>query len=119
MRDSNACDVLAGKMGPMAGHTPYQFLEQRPGSNSRQWFLRGRNLLAEVVYRATIGPEPRTPDEVAQDHGIPRAAVDEAVDYGRRHADVIQYEREDVLTNIRQRGLDTPPCAPAEGVPGA
>jgi len=103
----------------MAGHTPYKFLEQRPGSNYRQLFLRGRNLLAEVVYRATMGPEPRAPDEVAQDYGIPREAVDEAVDYCRHHADVLQHEREDVLTDICQRGLDTPPCAPAEGVSGA
>ena len=103
----------------MAGHPPYKFLEPRPGSNYRQLFLRGRNLLAEVVYRATMGPEPRTPDEVAQDYGIPREAVDEAVAYCRRHADLLQHEREDVLTDIRQRGLDTPPGAPAAGMSGA
>jgi len=103
----------------MAGHTAYKFLEQRPGSNYRQLFLRGRNLLAEVVYRATMGPEPRTPDAVAQDYGLPREAVDEAVDYCRRHADLLQHEREDVLTDIRQRGLDTAPYVPGEGVAGA
>src|SRR5262245_266913 len=118
MRDSKAGAVLAGKTKSMAGHTPYKFLEQRPGSNYRQLFLRGRNLLAEVVYRATVGHEPRTPDEVAQDYGIPRAAVDEAVDYCRHHADVLQHEREDVVADIHQRRLDTPPHVPAEGVSG-
>ena len=102
----------------MAIHTPYKFLEQRPGSNYRQLFLRGRNLLAEVVYRATVGPEPRTPDEVAQDYSIPREAVDEAVDYCRHHADILQHEREDVLTDIHKRGLDTLPSGPADGVSG-
>lgn len=103
----------------MAAHTPYKFLEPRPGSHYRQLFVRGRNLLAEVVYRATLGPESRTPNEVAQDYGIPREAVDEAVDYCLHHADLLQHEREDILTDIRQRGLDTPPCVPAEGVSGA
>ena len=103
----------------MAGHTPYKFLEPRPGSYYRQLFVRGRNLLAEVVYRATLGPESRTPNEVAQDYGIPREAVDEAVDYCLHHVDLLQHEREDILTDIRQRGLDTPPCVPAEGVSGA
>ena len=103
----------------MAGHTPYNFLEPRPGSHYRQLFVRGRNLLAEVVYRATLGPESRTPNEVAQDYGIPREAVDEAVDYCLHHADLLQHEREGILTDIRQRGLDTLPCVPAEGMPGA
>ena len=103
----------------MAGHTPYKFLEPRPGSHYRQLFVRGRNLLAEVVCRAMLGPEPRTPNEVTQDYGIPREAVDEAVDYCLHHVDLLQHEREDILTDIRQRGLDTPPCVPAEGVSGA
>jgi hypothetical protein len=100
-------------------HTPYKFLEQRPGSNYRQLFLRGRNLLAEVLYRATIGPEPRIPDEVAQDYGVPREAVEEAVDYCLHHADVLQQERQDVLTDIGKRGLDKPPYVPVDGVSGA
>jgi hypothetical protein len=111
--------MLAGKAGHMAIHTPYKFLEQRPGSNYRQLFLWGRNLLAEVLYRATIGPEPRTPDEVAHDYGVPREAVEEAVDYCLHHADVLQQEREDILTDIRQRGLDAPPCVPANDVSDA
>jgi hypothetical protein len=59
----------------MAVHITYKFLEPRPASNYRQLFLRGRNLRAEVLYRATIGPEPRTPAEVAHDYGVPLEAV--------------------------------------------
>jgi hypothetical protein len=103
----------------MVIHTPYKFLEQRPGSNYRQLFLQRRNLLAEVLYRATIGPEPRTPDEVAHDYSVPREAVEEAVDYCLRHADILQQERQDILTDIGKRGLDKPPCVPADGVSGA
>lgn len=61
----------------------------------------------------------RAPDEVAQDYGIPREAVDEAVDYCLHHADLLQHERDAVLTDSRQRGLDIPPGVPAEGLSGA
>ena len=111
--------LLQGKTGCMVIHTSYKFLEQRPGSNYQQLFLRGRNLLAEILYRATIGLEPRTPDEVAHDYDIPREAVEEAVDYCLRHADILQRERQDILIDIGKRGLDKPPCVPADGVSGA
>jgi hypothetical protein len=99
----------------MAIDTTYKFLEYRPGSNYRQMFLKGRNLRAEILYRATIGPEPRTLDEVASDYGVPREAVEEAVDYCLHHADVLQQEREDVLADIQRRGLDIPPNVPGNG----
>jgi hypothetical protein len=103
----------------MAVSTPYKWLAPRPGSRSRQWFVHGGSLPAEVLYRATVGPEPRTPDEVAQDYGLPREAVEEAIDYCLHHADVLQREREAVLADIRRRGLDRPPAVPAPGVAGA
>jgi hypothetical protein len=99
----------------MAVDTPYKFLEYRPGSNYRQMFLKGRNLRAEILYRAIIGPEPRTVDEVASDYGVPREAVEEAVDYCVHHADVLQQEREDVLADIRRRGLALPSKVPGNG----
>jgi hypothetical protein len=75
--------------------------------------VRGRSLPAEVLYRATIGPEPRTLDEVAQDYEVPREAVEEAIDYCLRHADLLQQERDTLLADLHQRGLDQPPAVPA------
>lgn len=97
--------------------TTYTFLAPRPGSRSRQWGVRGRSLPAEVLYRATLGPEPRTLDDVAQDYGVPRGAVEEAIDYCVRYADLLQQEREALLAELHQRGLDHPPAVPvADGV---
>jgi hypothetical protein len=56
---------------------------------------------------------------VAHDYGVPREAVEEAVDYCLHHADILQQERQDVLTDIGKRGLDKPPCVPTDGVSGA
>lgn len=97
----------------MAVQTTYQFLEPRPGSNYRQLFVKGRKLRAEILYRATVGSEPRTPEEVSQDFGVPLEAVHEAVQYCLHNEPLLRQEREAVLANIRARGLDQPPCVPA------
>ena len=102
----------------MAAHTTYRFLEPRPGSPYRQLFVRGRKLRAEILYRATIGPEPRTPEEVAHDYNVPVEAVEEAIHYCRHHEEVLRQEREAVLADIRARGLDKPPFVPTNGASG-
>ena len=93
----------------MAVHTTYRFLEPWPGSPYRQLFVRGRKLRAEILYRATIGPEPRTLEEVAHDYNVPVEAVEEAIHYCRHHEEVLHQEREAVRVDIRARGLDKPP----------
>jgi hypothetical protein len=48
---------------------------------------------AEVLYRHTVGPEPRTPQEVADDYGLPLEAVLEAIDYATRNSELLDEER--------------------------
>ena len=103
----------------MAVHTPYQFLEQRAGPHDRQLFIRGRNLRAKSVYRATIGPELRTPEEVADDFAVPLETVYEAIHYCRHHEELLRQEREAVLADIHTRGLDKPPYVPTAWTPNA
>lgn len=103
----------------MAVQTTYQFLEPRPGSNYRQLFVKGRKLRAEILYRATVGPEPRTPEEVSHDFGVPLEAVYEAVHYCRHNEPLLQQEREDVLSDIRARGWDKPSFIPIDTPAGA
>jgi uncharacterized protein (DUF433 family) len=49
----------------------YKHLERRPESNYRQLFIKGRRIRAEVLYRQTVGLEPRTPEQVAEDYELP------------------------------------------------
>ena len=59
----------------------YEYLQPKEGgSNYRQFFVNGR-IRAEVLYRETIGQEPLTPAEVAQEYNVPVKAVIEAIDY--------------------------------------
>ncbi len=88
--------------------TQYQHLEPRPGSNYRQWFLKGRRIRAAVLYEAVHGPDPRTAQEVADDYQIPLEVVREALDYAARNLPLIEEERDREAADIRARGLDRP-----------
>ena len=103
----------------MALQTTYQCLEPRAESNYRQFFRPWTQPASETLYRATIGAEPRTPEEIAADFGVPLAAVHEAVHYCVHNTKLLQQEREAVLTKIGARGLDKPPYVPVNGTPRA
>ncbi len=68
----------------------YQHLEPRPGSNYRQWFLKGRRIRAAVFDEEIHGPDPRTPEELARDFEVPIEAVLEALDYADRNRPLIE-----------------------------
>ena len=68
----------------MATVLTYRFLEARPKSAYRQLFIKGTRIRAEIIYRAHVNPEePRTPDQLAADYGLPLEVVREAIEYGR------------------------------------
>jgi uncharacterized protein (DUF433 family) len=79
-------------------------LAPREGSGYRQAFVEGRNLRAETLYRATIGAEPMTPEDVARDYDVPPEAVHEAIHYCLRNAALLQEEREADWAESRARG---------------
>jgi uncharacterized protein (DUF433 family) len=91
--------------------THYQHLEQRPGSNYRTLFLKGRRIRAAVVYEAVHGPDPFTPEEFARDYQVPLPAVLEALDYMAKNLPLIEQERDREAARLRARGL----IGPADG----
>lgn len=88
----------------MAETIDYIHLAPREGSVYQQYFVKGRSLRAETLFRATVGPEPMTPDEVAQDYGVPVEAVREAIHYCLRNACCCR-------GNARRTGLKANPAA--------
>ena len=87
----------------------YAHLAPRDGWSYRQFFVKGRNLRAETLYRATVGSEPMTPDDVARDYDVPVEAVREAIHYCVRNAALLKTEREDDWAQSQSRGLIAPP----------
>jgi uncharacterized protein (DUF433 family) len=98
----------------MTESNSYKYLEPRPGSNYKQLFVKGRRIRAEVLYRETVGLEPRTPEEVAQDFEVPLEAVLEAIHYCEHNEPFLRQERERELANIRADELLHPPVLPPD-----
>lgn len=90
----------------------YTYFAPRDGSRYEQYFFRGRNLRAETLFRATIGPEPMTPEETAQDYNVPVDAVLEAIRYAVENAALLKRERDqDWDDSHARRSLGSPPLS--------
>ena len=96
----------------MATQIQYQYLEPRPRSHYRQLWVKGRHMRAEVLYRCTVGAEPRTPEDVAQDYDLPIEVVQEAIDYAVNNQGLLEVERACEASRMQQLGLDKPPFIP-------
>ena len=103
----------------MATVLTYRFLEARPKSAYRQLFIKGTRIRAEIIFRAHVNPEePRTPDQLAADYGLPLEAVREvhlpAQDsFGRRmgSAPFLNLRDNAALLGRRFGGLSPHPAA--------
>ena len=93
----------------MSEKIEYIHLAPREGSSYRQFFVRARNLRAETLFRATVGSEPMTPEDVARDYDVPVEAVREAIHYCTRNAALLKKEREEDWAQSESRGLVAPP----------
>jgi uncharacterized protein (DUF433 family) len=91
----------------------YRHLERRPGSNYKQLFIKDRRIRAEVLYRQTVGVEPRTPEQVAQDYDLPVEAVQEAIHYCLHHPQVLQEDRDREWADMQEYERLHPPVLPA------
>lgn len=97
----------------------YQYLEPRPGSNYKQLFIKGRKIRAEIIYRETIGEEPRTPEEVARDFDVPLEAVQDAIRYCIENEDFLRREREKEEAEWREFEKKYPPLLPPDYQPSS
>ena len=84
----------------MIGSTEYQHLEPRPCSRYRQLFIKGRKIRADIIHRQTIGLEPRTPEQVAEDYDLPLEAVLDAIHYCQHNEPVLRKDRDDELAEM-------------------
>ena len=94
----------------------YRYLKPKRGSRYRQLFVNGR-IMAEMIYRLTVGREPLTPEQVASEYGLPVDAVLEAIHYSQHHPDVLDEDRRREAEIIKQDGRDHWPHAPRDYQP--
>src|SRR5439155_3287583 len=100
----------------MTANGEYQYLKTKQGSRYRQLFVNGR-IMAEILYRQTVGREPLTPEQVADDYGLPLAAVEEAIAYCRQNPQILEEDRRRESAHVHQDKRDRWPYAPRECQP--
>jgi uncharacterized protein (DUF433 family) len=60
----------------------WKYLERRPGSSYQQLSIKGKRIWAWTLYCEFMNENaPRTPEELAEDWGVPLEAVKEAIAY--------------------------------------
>jgi uncharacterized protein (DUF433 family) len=89
----------------------YKYLERRPCSLYRQLFIKGRRIRAEILYTLTIPAddgEVYTPEEVAENYGLPLEAVLEAIEYCRSNPPAIAADHAQEQRLMEASGMNHP-----------
>ena len=95
----------------MSEAVTYKYLKRKRGSNYEQLAVNGR-IRAEILYRRTVGPEPETPEEVAEGYNLPVEAILESIHYCEHNKELLDAERAREQASIEAHGLDKWPHAP-------
>jgi uncharacterized protein (DUF433 family) len=78
----------------------WKYLERRPGSSYQQLSVKGKRIWAWTLYCEFMNKkEPRTPEQLADDWGIPIEAVQEAIAYCQSYPPELRedHRKDDVL----------------------
>jgi uncharacterized protein (DUF433 family) len=59
----------------------WKWLYHYPKSSYKQLSIRGTKIHARTIYGQAVGEGARTPEELAEDYGVPLDAVREAIEY--------------------------------------
>jgi len=87
----------------MSESIDYKYLRPKRGSRYEQLAVNGR-IRAEILYRETIGSEPLTPEQVAEEYSLPLEAVLEAIHYCEHNRELLDMERARERATIEARG---------------
>ncbi len=87
----------------------WKYLERRPGSSYQQLCIKGKRIWAWTLYCETfIEPEPRTPEKLAEDWGIPLEAVLEALEYCASDPPELREDKRKTDLRREARGMNDP-----------
>jgi hypothetical protein len=100
----------------MDANVEYKYLKPKRGSRYQQFFVNGR-IMAEILYRQTVGREPLTPEKVAEDYGLPLPVVLEAIHYCEHNPQILDEDRRRETAQIKQDGRDRWPYASRDYAP--
>lgn len=92
--------------------TTYRYLAPRPESRYRQLFIKGTRIRAEILYSLTVPSadtgEVYTPEQIADDYGLPLEAVHEAIAYCKSNPPEIENDRRSEELIAEMSGMNHP-----------
>ena len=83
----------------------YRYLEERPHPWKKQLWIKGRNMTVWQLLTWMWANE-MTPEEVAEDYGLPVEAVYEALDYYEKNKELLHAEAEEEKRWLKERGWE-------------
>jgi uncharacterized protein (DUF433 family) len=88
----------------------YRYLEPRPHRWRRQWSLTGRNMtVGQLIYGMRASGLLDDPEAAACDFDLPVEQVREALDYYRRHRQLIEAEADEEKRRLIEAGYSLEP----------
>ena len=86
----------------------YEFLDARPDTNYKQFYLKGRNMrVGQLIY--TMRANELTAEEAAEDFEIPVSQIQEAQIYYQLNRTLIEQETDAEKARLTEKGV---PLAP-------
>jgi uncharacterized protein (DUF433 family) len=76
----------------------------RPHPWRRQFYVKGRRLLASTVWQDMLVNELKS-EEAADNFDLPSSAIDEIIRYCEANKDLIKMEAEEERYRLRERGV--------------
>jgi uncharacterized protein (DUF433 family) len=95
--------AILQSLQPSAAIESWQFLVVRPHSWRRQLYIKGRKLLASIVWQDMISNR-MTPDEVADNWELSLSAIQEIIRYCETHQDLLRLEAEEERCRLQDQG---------------
>ena len=84
-------------------------LEPRPGSSYKQLCIKGKRIWAWTLYCEFMNEkEPRTPQQLASDWGVPLEAVQEAIEYCQSDPPELREDHRKDELRREARGMNDP-----------
>lgn len=82
----------------------WQYLVARPHLWRKQLYIKGRKLLASLIWQDMIVNQ-MSPEQAAENWDLPVSAINEAIRYCESHRELLQLEAEEERYRLKEKGV--------------
>jgi uncharacterized protein (DUF433 family) len=86
----------------------WQYLIARPHPWRKQLYIKGRKLLASIIWR-DMTANGMSPEQAAENWDLPLSAIYEAIDYCQKHQEILKLEADEERYRLEVKGVQVEP----------